>query len=164
MVDVLQTPVLPQRKVVKKTALSSPPPRGTLQIDGHKLWLTGAHCNSADIRQQCDSRHKGEQGQERSVSSNMDLWRRLDWGVIHQYSHTAHNAIMSPTQPPALIVCAFLTAQSTAIQEYSCFKGYGICEVKCHLLLFFVAGGRCVATHKGYFQSGSCLIGGVLLL
>lgn len=32
---------------------------GTQQIAHHKLCLTGAHCNSADIRQPDDSRHKG---------------------------------------------------------------------------------------------------------
>lgn len=32
---------------------------GTQQIACHKLHLTGAHCNSADIRQPDDSRHKG---------------------------------------------------------------------------------------------------------
>lgn len=32
---------------------------GTQQNACHKLYLTGAHCNSADIRQPDDSRHKG---------------------------------------------------------------------------------------------------------
>lgn len=44
-----------KKKVVKKNCNS----HGTQQIARHKLHLTGAHCNSADMRQPDDSRHKG---------------------------------------------------------------------------------------------------------